>query len=314
MRQSTMVKYIKALAQQFVVGDNGGVDVDYGRFKDLGSGAFGSVLKLRCLDTGLALKIFWAGDDDGYNSFVEFCKDNEGNKFLPKIYADFMIGRKCRAVILKEFQPASEELKDLMDNYISPITGSCLSGSSHDTKETKIKNLNILREGLGDLFQELYNKEGQNYVMDFHYKNIMMDGDQWIVTDPLAYKKVKPVVNAVDFGIGSKTHKLNISHLDLKTFKGFGNGFLNVKKAMEELGRFNKGLELGGFNDIERWAYIKRDFLAENFGAGPEIRKELLADPIVDLQNKDLANKFIGCKNVDPKHNKPVWLRNERWV
>lgn len=163
------------------------------------SGGFGTCAALS-ETTDWVVKICWDNDRDGYNAYVDWCLERQGDDhpYVPEIYHTFSHKNSgLRYVFMKRYSDISEEVKDLFEDYISPIAGSRLQGSSHGTNECKIKKLNIVREGLGDYIEEIYKDLGKRYFMDVHYKNVMGDEKgKWVITDPLAGQRpaeIKPI-------------------------------------------------------------------------------------------------------------------------
>lgn len=163
-------------------------------FKWSVSGGFGTCAAIS-ENTDWVVKICWDGDHDGYNKYVDWCLERQGESFVPEIYKVFSHQSSgLRYVFMKRYQDISSDVEDIFQNYISPIAGSQLCGSNFETNEDKLTKLNVVREGLGDYLLKLYKDLGVDYFMDFHYKNVMCDEDgNWIVTDPLASKRPQPI-------------------------------------------------------------------------------------------------------------------------
>lgn len=198
------------------------------------NGGFGTCAAISC-DSEWVVKICWDSDYDGYNKYVDWCLDHQGDKFVPEIYKVFSHNTSgLRYVFMKRYQDFSEDIKDIFQNYVSPIAGSRLQGSCFGTNKDKLHNLNILRDGLGDLLLEIHQTMGQEYFMDFHYRNVMCDEEgNWVVTDPLASKRPQPVKPKQVEVRGEPEYKNVYVNVDMNNHKldktGFSVKALNLK-------------------------------------------------------------------------------------
>lgn len=240
------------------------------------NGGFGCVVSLS-ENTPWVIKISWDGEDDGYNKYIDWCFRNQGIPFVPEVYTTFTHNKSgLKYVFMKRYEDRSEELKDIFESYISPIAGSRLQGSCFDSCEDKMDKLNTIRDGFGSFIKKIYTLFGQDYFMDIHYKNIMIDSNNnWIVTDTLAAKRPAKV-NKPDVEC-SKYFSKSGENTSIDVAKEYVKKFVAVNVSWNNLGFVPA--------DIEE--------VKENF---------------------KFKNRLLVVNNCNFKvNNKPIWLKDNRW-
>ncbi len=166
--------------------------------KLLGSGTFGVVFKRN----GYALKL-WNGYDDAYTHFVTFCLRNKSNPFLPKFLSSIkeVRGRGygenpinvnyIRMEILAPATPVSLGIPPSLFDGVSFYNNleGVIDDSVDETEFVKRffsgKPPSWLK-GFIETGKKLHDYLGSHdhQLNDLHSGNIMMRGDQIVITDP----------------------------------------------------------------------------------------------------------------------------------
>lgn len=144
--------------------------------KMLGDGHFSTVFDL---GNGRVLKVANLNDDPGYEWFVSKIKNIRDNPFLPRVFFSGMWNGK-RVYILEKLEPIWQREKTAPGAY------DCYRNVRDAINEGGNPYLTVTDVHLLQVIEVL---RSSKYSLDLHDENVMMRGDQPVITDPVSFIK-----------------------------------------------------------------------------------------------------------------------------
>lgn len=156
----------------------------------VGRGAYGRVY--RNVKQNKVLKVF--KDDPRYIDWVNFCRENPTNPFVPKFRSKIInFNNGIYGVLLEELSRGDSDENAIVANIISCIVELLPNIKSSIKTSVWVRGLYDQYQSSFDYF--LNNEEFLRVAkflhknrsrMDITEDNIMKRGNQWVITDPLA--------------------------------------------------------------------------------------------------------------------------------
>lgn len=152
--------------------------------KNLGSGCYGCVYQHPTLPNVVA-KIY--DYDDAYDHYINWCTKNQKNPYVPKIYSI----HKCEKFTIVFLEKLEEVSLDLYEDWEEKTFPRHLKHLLHNPSKYKkendlLSNPILKRDKNLKIMIEFLIKVKNLYRIDLHDGNIMLRGEQIVITDPIA--------------------------------------------------------------------------------------------------------------------------------
>lgn len=130
---------------------------------------FGAYSNVYLMKDGTVAKVYRVGNDPAYHRFVSYVLRAKKNRYLPNIY-DVLSFEDHRVVIM-------ERLSKIAFVDFKPIYNA-IEFLEYDKSDKELDRVCRKLEELAG---------GEDFALDIHDGNIMMRGNQPVITDPLCY-------------------------------------------------------------------------------------------------------------------------------